>query len=133
MNYKQIAEQYVAGDITPFAAIYELKKAKNDIEELIKSIEPDAFDEADRFGGGTFEAEGFQIEIRRGGKMYDFSNIQQIGKIKQDLKNAEDYFKAAYSSYEKGQTPIDEKTGEIIDLPKVTYRKDSIIIKEVKK
>ena len=69
------------------------------------------------------------FEVRSGGRTFNFKGIREWRIASDYLKEIEDKYKSAFINKEKGLLPVDEN-GELLELPEVNYRKDSIIIKQ---
>ena len=94
-----------------------------------KQIEPQAQEEANLYAEKTFEESGFTFEKRNGSTRYSFSHIPRIAELKNEIKEIEAKSKQAFISVQKGILVAD-KDGLEIELPKVTYTKDSLIVKK---
>ena len=99
-RFKDIAYEAMQGNTDPLLAYAELKAYKMELDQAIKDVEPAALDESEKYGK-SFELHGVKFEK---------SSKQAIGA----LKNGFNYI---------------DGNGEEIPLPKVTYNKDSLIIK----
>lgn len=133
MNLEQINEmvQNVEDGIeSPFRALGILKDIEKHIIECRKNVEEVAIHEAEHYEN-TFDMDGFRFEKRKGSKRWDFSEIEEITTLKGMVKDAEAKYKQAFSSYEKGLQPVTED-GEVLDLPRVTFGKDVLIVREIK-
>lgn len=124
----QLVQDVEDGNESALKGFAILKGQISFLQECLNQIEPQALDEALRHGKKTFEDHGFKFEIRSGAKRFDFSNIAEWSKLKDDMKAIEEERKSAWAASQKGITPIDSE-GEIIVLPEVKYSKDSIIVK----
>lgn len=131
MDFQKKVDDVVIGMADGLIVLAELKAEKKRIDELIKTVEPIAFEEADKFDGKKFEFKGWEFERRSGGAMYNFKNIPEWNETKEQLSSIEDKAKQAYQSYKKGILSA-TTDGEEIILPEVTERKDSLIIKQSK-
>ena len=79
------------------------------------------------YNAGSYK--GAKFEVRSGGRTFNFKGIREWQIAADNLKEIEDKYKQAFISKEKGLMPVDDN-GELLDLPEVNYRKDSIIIKQ---
>ena len=116
------------GNINPLDVYAIFKQSKLLIDEAIAQIEPLAQREAEMYSEKSFEQSGFTFEKRNGATRYSFNHIPEIFEIKQQLKFAEAKYKHAYLSQQKGLLTASED-GEEMVMPKVTYSKDSLIVK----
>jgi hypothetical protein len=92
----------------------------------VKEMEELAQDEADLYEP-RFELEGFEFEKRNGRTMYDFKHIQQWQELDNARKDLENDLKNALKL--KGKIQMADEDGAEIELPKVSYTKDSLLIK----
>jgi len=127
IDFKQAAKEVLDGKVDPLEVYAQLKQMKKDLDESLKVIEEEAREEALKYGEKHFEHKGFKIEIRAGSTRYNFSNIQEVKKKEDELKNIKEKYKQAYKSYEKGITSLDDD--EILELPEAKTSRESIVIK----
>ena len=106
----------------------ELKKCANLFTEAYKQIEPIAQQEAAHYPDKSFAEGGYIFEKRNGATRYSYNHIPEVADLKQRLKDTEAKYKTAYLSKQKGLLTA-SADGEEIILPKVSYSKDSLIIK----
>lgn len=104
------------------------KRCKDLFDEAAKQIEPLAQNEADNYAEKTFEEAGFIFEKRNGSTRYSFKHIPEWKKLEDQKKEIEAKSKQAYISVQKGILVADPD-GLEIELPKVSYTKDSLIVK----
>ena len=104
------------------------KRCKDLFEQASKQIEPLAQEEADLYSEKKFSVSGFNFEKRNGSTRYYFSHIPRIAELKKEIKEIEEKSKQAFISVQKGILVADQD-GLEIELPKVTYTKDSLIVK----
>ena len=123
------------GAMEPYKALVELEKIRKAHEadlDLIKGFKAEYMEHfanlKDEFPDGYG---GFMFEYRKGSRRFSFTNIDAIKQEKEILKKLEAKYKAAFEGYEKGIQPVDEN-GELMELPKVTYGTDAIILKPIK-
>ena len=111
----------------------EVKAVKKMFLDKFKSF-ADVIDEAAQSEAENYEQSfdlfGFRFEKRKGSKRFDFSNIEEIQDLKAMIKEREQFYKTAFASYEKGINQVSED-GEILEMPKVTYGKDVLVIKNL--
>lgn len=122
--------QVEEGETEALYAYATLKKYKDLFEQASKQIEPIALEEASLYPEKTFENNGFSFEKRNGARRFSFDHIQEIVKLKNEIKVLEQKSKQAFLSKEKGILVADENGEEII-LPKVKYSKDSLIVRSI--
>lgn len=132
MNYSQLVQDVLDGNESALKAFTVLKEAKDHLDKCLEEIKDGAMEEANSFGEKRFSKDGYEFEIRKGGTYYDFKPCKSWAAKNEELKQLEEYLKQAAKSTMIGQTPVD-KFGEIIELPTVLERADSLIIKKAKK
>lgn len=125
-DYIQLVEDVEDGNESALRAYGILKQLKKDVEQCLDQIMPHVSQEAETYNDKSFEAQGFKFEKRAGGRQYDFKHIEEWTKAKEELDKLQAKYKSAASAYEKGQTMVDDDTGEVVPAALVTYRKDSI-------
>ena len=131
MDLMQLVQDVHDGNESGLVALAVLKEQKAIVEKCIKEVEGAAHDEAAAYTEKTFTFKDLQVEKRAGGKQFDFKAIPEWIDAKAALTAVENKAKAVYNSYENGVGSVDTETGEIPMMPKVTYRKDSLIIKRI--
>ena len=117
------------GNIDTLSTYGNLKRCKDLFEQASKQIEPQAQEEANLYAEKTFEEAGFTFEKRNGSTRYSFSHIPRIAELKNEIKEIEAKSKQAFISVQKGILVADQD-GLEIELPKITYTKDSLIVKK---
>ena len=130
MNYKELTQNVIDGEESPFKALSILKQIENDVKECIKEINPIAIEESEKYDK-TFELHGLKIERVSGRKVWNFKNIEEWKKHDEAKKDCEEKYKAVYHSYEKNVLSAEKETGEEVQLPEVTYTSDYLKIKEI--
>lgn len=128
-DYAELVQQVLDGNEDPIVAFAEIKQQLDLLTKCKEQVEEYAMKEAEKYGK-SFEYKGYKVELRDGGRNYSFKNITEWQTYSKALKECEERAKAAYSSYEKGLTSSDAD-GVVLELPEVTFRKSSIIIKKI--
>lgn len=126
-RFKDIAYEAMQGNTDPLLAYAELKAYKMELDQAIKDLEPAAIEESEKYGK-SFELHGIKFERRNGATRYDFKHIEEWQNMNTLIKNFEKSSKQALGALKNGFNYIDGN-GEEIPLPKVTYNKDSLIVK----
>lgn len=126
-HFKDISEKAIEGHSDPLIAYAELKAYKMELDQAIKDLEPVAIDESEKYGK-SFELHGIKFERRNGATRYDFKHIEEWQNMNTEIKNFEKSSKQALAASKHGANYVNAN-GEEIPLPKVTYNKDSLIIK----
>ena len=127
MTIYEKVQQAIDGELDALIVYAELKREIKELTELVPSIEELAFVEAEKYEK-TFQLKDFIFERRGGGVTYDYSNIPEWKKKKEELSMIENIAKHAYSSYCKNIQTANE-FGEEIILPAVKGGKDSLVVK----
>ena len=99
-----------------------LKIIKSFKDENLDAIEVSAMDYKDGYNG-------FDVAVRNGGRMYNFKGVDEWMTYDKAKKECEDRLKQAFISKEKGLLVASED-GEEIELPTLSYRKSSVIVKK---
>ena len=131
MDIVELLLKVEEGNESPLKAYAQLKQHSKIVSEAINQVEQYALEEAEGYGEKTFEDHGFKFEVRSGSKRWDFSEIELWNNYNAGMKELEAKYKASYNAYEKGIQSVDEE-GEVVPVPKVTFTKSSIIVKESK-
>lgn len=129
MNYSELVQNVIDGVESPIKAYAVLKTQKEHIEKCLEEIGEEVNHATENYEK-HFTEHGFKFEKRSGGKYYDFSDIREWKNKKDELVKMESNYKAAYSNYEKGQQSVTED-GELVPLPVVKFKKDSLIVKKI--
>lgn len=116
-------DQYENGNIS---ALDLAVKFKNEMDIMSTQIENRKawLDENKSTIAGESEGHGksgyhgliFSIQTRT---TYDFSKVNDVAKLKADIKELEEKGKLALKLIEKGIEPVDAKTGELLPVPEV--------------
>ena len=121
------------GEITTLDALIYLEKERKNLENslaIVKSFKDEHLEnisnEASDYKDGY---KGFMIEVRNGGRTFKYNHIKEWQQAEASKKAIEEKSKQAFISKEKGLLTATED-GEEIELPEITYRKSSVILKE---
>lgn len=131
MNLEQIGQlvqDVHDGNENPLKAYGVLKDIENYVKTCIKEVNDVALMEAQKFDK-TFEDAGYKFERRNGATRWNFDNVLEVQEAKAKVKMLEAKYKSAYKSKTNGVEVFDHETGELMQLPTVTYSKDSLIFK----
>jgi len=132
---KSIISDYYEGNIQLEDALVIMEEQKNKLEEEInfyKEFKQELSEEIsslkNEFPDGY---KGYSFEVRNGRTMYSFENIKEWLDVDNQKKEIEKRYKAIFKAKSKGIEFADiDKNGEQLDLPTVTYGKQSVIIKK---
>ncbi len=130
-----IVKQVKDGNIpAPFAAL-QLKQLTKSFTSALDQIQEQALD--DLVGTEHYIWGDYKITRRQGTRTVDYSDIEEIQTMKAHTKEIEKKYKAALEGVENGVTitleghKFTDNNGEILDLPKYKYNKDSIVLTKV--
>jgi hypothetical protein len=130
MDLTQLVQDVLDGNESGLIALAALNEQAAIIKNCIDQVKPVALDEAAQYAEKTFNFKDLQIEKRAGGRMYSFKHLEAWNLAKAEVKAIEDRAKVALKASESGLNTADDN-GEIPELPIVTYRADSLIIKRL--
>ena len=129
-SIETIVNKVDLGELNGLDAFSLFKKLEKAFTEAKKTIEGVALDEAEKFGSSTFESNGQKYELRNGATRFSFDHIEEYKEKKAELKALEEKYKTAYKNNKLNLSSLDESTGEVIELPRVTQSKSSLIVKK---
>jgi len=129
-SIETIVNKVDLGELNGLDAFSLFKKLEKAFTEAKKTIEGVALDEAEKFGASTFESNGQKYELRNGATRFSFEHIEEYKEKKAELKALEEKYKLAYKNNKLNLSSLDESTGEVIELPRVTQSKSSLIVKK---
>lgn len=124
----KILEDVQEGRIEALESYAELKLYAKEIADAIKEVEPFALDEAQKQDDKKFTFKGYLFEFRNGTPRYNYKNIESWNKKQAELKEIEKTAKAALQAANKNLLTATED-GEEVQLPEVTYAKDSLSVR----
>ncbi|HLV51088.1 MAG TPA: hypothetical protein VKY44_03940 [Flavobacterium sp.] len=132
-DYLVYTEQRVDdGEMTYLDAVIAMREEKEFYEsqlDIIKGWEENSKDEIEQEAAQyQNEYKGVKFEFRSGGKTFNFKGIKEIDEAKNNLKELESKYQAAWENKQKGLMSVTED-GEELQLPEVSYRKSSMIVK----
>lgn len=108
-----------------FACFRELEKRFNDAKKQIDTL---AYNESEKYDK-TFKIGLYTFTRTEGRKQFDFSNISEWNEAKENLKQIESKYKSVYENQQKGLSSFNESTGEVLEVPVVTFSKSSLAVK----
>lgn len=121
------------GNIELLEAVIEMRKQKAFHEQMIKDInefEAQNYNDIENSAKDyQNEFRGVKFEFRGGRKTFDFKGIEEVQIAKDNAKEIEQKYKTAWEMKQKGFAPVDEETGEVLQIPIVKYGKSSMIVK----
>ena len=127
INYLlDLNEKGINGEINPLEAYIDLKSIESCLKDVLKGLQEDAINEAEKYGKGEHEAFGAKFNIRNGATRYDFKKIAEWAEMSAKLKAFEEARKSIIKS---GQSEVYDANGELIELPIVKPGATTIAIK----
>ena len=129
MDYKQLVQDVYDGNEDPLKAFAIIDTLMKELKQCHEALKQAALQEAFRHGVSSFGYEGYDFTVRQGGKRYDFSNIAEWKQKKEELQEIERKYKAACQAKQNNFNAVTED-GELLELPKITYTKDSLSVKK---
>jgi len=76
----------------------------------------------------TFSKGEHQFTKMSGRSLWNFKKLKDWSESKAKLKSIEEGYKSAFRNYQQGLTII-TSDGEVLELPEVTYTRDTLSIK----
>jgi hypothetical protein len=122
----------LSGEDSALTQYIELKRIAKTLETALKDIQPDALSEAEKYGKGEFLKNGASVSVRATAGRWDFKQIMEWKKASEEIKRVEDKYKTLYKSKDLGTIPVDEATGEILQMPIFNHGGDAIFLKFLK-
>lgn len=134
-NIQKNVEDGNYDEVKSFATIKEIEKSFKSAKESISDIALDRISK-----DKEVVQDGYQFKVKEGGKQWDFTQIESWNTHKSEINKIEFEAKQNFNNLSKIKTFFDEETGntinksdgEVLIIPKVTYRKSSIEITKLK-
>lgn len=124
----QMVQDCDDGIESPFKAYAMIKELHDELGKALDYVKQIAIAES-QYEESTFEKDGIKFEKRAGAKRYSFKGIDEWEAAKSTLQDIESKYKGAWSATQKGIQAV-SADGELMQLPTVTYSKDTLIIKK---
>lgn len=118
----QIAEN---GDICPLDTYISFKELADFLSDRIDALKPMALKEAEKYKGDPNGYCGYLIDVREMGGKYDYSNIEQIVKLKEQIKELEKSSQNAYKISLQGGAIV---TGDGEEVQPAIYKPGTVSI-----
>jgi len=122
-------------ELQAFGRLKELKKV---IEESLLQIEPLALQACDMHTSNNlpFQYKGFEFKRKNGAKTLNYSDVPQYVEKYNELQKYKELLKVARIGVDSNTTMVQDKQmilagGEMLDIPKWKYSKDSIIVRKL--
>lgn len=130
---KELYLKMQEGEINPLEAYAIAKQVDAEHQQYLEEMQVQAIEESKKWQEKSFAFKGFQFEKRQGSKRFDFKNISEWKIAKENIANVEEKYKIAWEASTKAKMHSVSEDGEVMELPQVTYSKDVIIVKPIKK
>jgi hypothetical protein len=108
-----------------FAVFKELEKRFNEAKKQIDEL---AYNESEKYDK-TFKIGTYQFTRVEGRKQFDFKNIDEWKVAKENLVQIENKYKSVYENQKNNISSLNEQTGEVLEVPIVTFSKSSLSVK----
>ncbi len=110
-----------------------LKQMEKVLESARKRVEEVALEELDRSGEKSYAHQGYIFTRTNGRRNWDYSGCPSHVKVAKELKSVEANLQANYRYMESnGAMAANSETGEIGEIPKVTFSKDYVTVKQAR-
>lgn len=113
------------GDICPLDTYISFKELSEYLNDRIEVIKPMALKEAAKYKGDSNGYCGYIVDVREMGGKYDYSNVEQIVKLKEQIKELEKASQNAYKISLHGGLVI---TGDGEEIQPAIYKPGTISI-----
>ncbi len=113
------------GGICPLETFISFKELAEYLNDRIEVIKPMALREAEKYKGDTNGYCGYIVDVREMGGKYDYSNIEQIVQLKEQIKELEKASQNAYKISLYGGLVI---TGDGEEIQPAIYKPGTISI-----
>lgn len=123
----ELIQDVLDGNEDPIRAYAILKEEQELIKKGLEAISGGVMEEMAK-EDKNFTRHGYKFEKRSGRKVWNFKHLDRWDDARNQLKEVEDYYKKAYEASNKQIMSVSQD-GEIIELPKVTFTRDVLIIK----
>lgn len=132
-NIKELIENYNEGNTYILDTFLELRKKREELKlllDLINDFESENINEIElAIIENHKEYSGAKFEARNGRKIFNFKNITEVTELENKLKATKKKYQIAFEAKQKGNSMIDEDTGEFLQVPTMSQGKSSIIVK----
>lgn len=118
----QLAEN---GDICPLETYIQFKEISDYLSDRIDIVKPMALKEAAKYKGDENGYCGYLVDVREMGGKYDYSNIEAIVKLKEQIKELE---KASQNAYKISLTKGMVVTGDGEEVQPAIYKPGTVSI-----
>lgn len=130
LNIIQLSVDVTQGVESPFKALAIAKEYEKIVIEARKAIEEVAQEEASKYPK-EFDSDGYSFTKREGSKRFNFKEVDEWKEANDNLKEIESKYKTAWANSQNNIGSVTED-GEILQIPLVTFSKDSLLVKKSK-
>ncbi len=130
-SIKQLVQDSLDGNENPLKAYGIICNQIEELKICAEQVKEAAILEALNQDKKTFTNSGFKFSLKEGGARYDYKHIKEWADAKKVLDDIQAKLKIAYAAYKQGLNTADGD-GEVVELPNVTYNKESLSAKIVK-
>lgn len=127
---REYGHEVTEGNVNEFDAWIYLREIKKTLEDIIEQIQEKAVEEAEKYKGQTYK--GYHVQVTELGGRYVYNHIPEYEDAQHQLKAIEAKAKDAFNAWKKGQTLVDDETGEVLPIAEYKAGKTSITLKPVK-
>ena len=127
-----VVESVEDGHTDAIDAYHHLTQLSKLAKECADQIRDQAITEAEKYGEKTFERQGLKVTVNSGRKSFDFKGCPSWIEVKDKLSERENRLKSNWEFAQKNPGAMAaDADGVEIELPKVSYSKQSLTIKEI--
>jgi hypothetical protein len=127
---REYGDEVLDGNVNEFDAFIYLREIKKTLDDLIDQVKDKATQEAEKYKGQTYK--GYRVDIQNLGGRYSYSHIQEHKEIAERLKSFEQSARDAYLMSQKGNTLVNDYTGEVLPMAQYKAGTDTIKLTPVK-
>jgi len=119
-------EAVINGEKNPLEVYVELKGLEKLLKDVISAVQPDAIDEAEKYGKGEHDAYGAKFQVKNGAGRWSFKGNPEWVDAEAKKKAIEEQLKTLFKG---GVVGVDESTGEMIKGAEFTPGKTTIAVR----
>jgi len=131
-----ISDKVENGKINLLAALILFEELKKGLEDSLDMVKQFKYENQNEIDSQAKEYDGYyngwKIELRNGGKTFDFKSIPEWQEAEKSKKSIEEKYKSMWIAKTNGNPRANvSEDGEELQLPEIKYRKSSVILKKV--
>lgn len=132
-HVESIVHKCQDGEVDVLLNLATLKQMEKVLESARRRVEEVALEELERIGEKSYAHQGFVFTKTNGRRNWDYSECPSHVQVKEELKRIESNLQANYRYMESNSAmAVNSETGEIGEVPKVTFSKDYVTVKDAK-